>query len=133
MPVPLPRSTANAFGDGRKNAYAIFFGTEHAYPAPDRLLEGGETLDWGALTVKVLATPGHTRGSAVYLVGDVAFTGDTLFAEGFGRFDLYGGDATALAQSLSDLATLPRDTVIYPGHGDKATLGAALDSLQGFI
>ena len=132
-PVYLMSGDKDLPGDGRKNAYAIFFGTEHAYPAPDRLLEGGETLNFGELTVKALSTPGHTRGSAVYLVGDVAFTGDTLFAEGFGRFDLYGGDAAALAQSLSDLATLPRDTVIHPGHGGKAMLGAALDSIQGFI
>ena len=132
-PVYLMSGDKDLPGDGRKNAYAIFFGAEHAYPAPDRLLEGGETLNFGELTVKTLSTPGHTRGSAVYLVGDVAFTGDTLFAEGFGRFDLYGGDAAALARSLSDLATLPRDTEIHPGHGDKATLGAALDSIQGFI
>ena len=132
-PVYLMAGDKDLPGDGRKNAYAIFFGTDRAYPAPDHLLEDGEVLDLGGLTVKALNTPGHTRGSAVYLVGEVAFTGDTLFAEGFGRFDLYGGDATALTQSLSDLAALARDTVIYPGHGDKATLGAALDSIQGFI
>lgn len=133
VPIYLMVGDKDLPGDGRKNAYAVFFGTDHAYPAPDHLLEGGEELTFGALTVKVIHTPGHTRGSAVYLIGNTAFTGDTLFAAGFGRFDLYGGDGAALANSLSEIATLAPDTVIWPGHGEEATLGAALDTIKGFI
>lgn len=115
--------------DGEKNAFALFFGYDKAYPAADVLVMSGDELVFGELSIKVLATPGHTRGSVTYLLDDVAFTGDTLFESGYGRYDLYGGDPHALRESLRKLATLPHQTVIYPGHGDTATLGAALAAL----
>ena len=59
--------------------------------------------------------------------GGRLFTGDTLFAFGIGRCDLWGGDTTAMRQSLRRLGSLPRTLRIYPGHGESAVLGAALD------
>jgi len=128
-PVYLAADDKDLPEDGEKNAYTVFFGMPQAYPAPDVLFNDGETLSFGALTLRAMVTPGHTRGSSLFLCEGIAFTGDTIFAAGYGRFDLYGGDGAALVSSLERIATLPRDTVIYPGHGPHAELGAALDNL----
>ena len=85
----------------------------------------------GDESIRVIHTPGHTAGSVCYLCGegDGAFllTGDTLFAQGVGRTDLYGGDSRQLAASLARLRSLPPELPIHPGHGPSAILGEALD------
>ncbi|MBP3396626.1 MAG: MBL fold metallo-hydrolase [Clostridia bacterium] len=111
--------------DAHKNAFATFFGFDRHYPTPDHTFREGETLTFGELTFRVLHTPGHTKGSSVFLLEDKAFTGDTLFSEGYGRCDLYGGDFATLRRSLERLSQLPASTVIYPGHGDASTIGEA--------
>ena len=77
--------------------------------------------------LRVLSTPGHTIDSLVYYdeKENIAFTGDTLFAESVGRTDIpgSGGDEKTLMDSLRRVFGLPENTVIYPGHGDKAVLG----------
>ncbi|WP_019815930.1 MBL fold metallo-hydrolase [Saccharomonospora saliphila] len=101
-----------------------------------RLAEPAEVveLDTGSLTVaglpvRVEHTPGHTPGSVVFLLrtpegGQVALTGDTLFAGSVGRTDMPGGDAAALRTSLTaSLLTLDDETVVLPGHGGSTTIG----------
>ena len=66
----------------------------------------------------MIHTPGHTRGSCCYRVGGELFTGDTLFRMGYGRTDLYGGNAAQLQQSLDRLMKLEGVRAIYPGHDD---------------
>lgn len=86
---------------------------------PVRLLHDGDVVEVGDLHLRVVATPGHTPGSVVY-VDDrrhLAFTGDTLFAGGCGRTDLYGGDQAAIEESLRRLARLPEQAQVLPGHG----------------
>ena len=78
------------------------------------------TLD--ELTIKVIATPGHTKGCVCYIVGDIIFSGDTLFYEEVGRCDLYGGSYPTIKRSLLKLCALPGDYVVYPGHGESTTL-----------
>ncbi len=129
-PIYLAKGDADLPEDGEKNAFSLFFGYDKSYPQASVLFDDGEVLTFGDLTLTAMHTPGHTRGSAVFFAGDVAFTGDTLFAEGYGRYDLYGGDSVALLASLGRLATKPLSTVIHPGHGAPATLGAALDSIK---
>ena len=129
-PVFLAASDRDLPCDGKKNAFSVFFGYEKAYPEADVLFLPGGELSFGGLSVSTQGTPGHTRGSVIYLIGDVAFTGDTLFANGYGRYDLYGGDGDALLNSLKALATLPCDTVIYPGHGESEVLSVALTKLS---
>jgi hydroxyacylglutathione hydrolase len=94
-------------------------------PAPDLDLIDGTVLNLGALSIKVVHTPGHTPGCVcLYLPEEEALlTGDTLFRGSVGRTDLPGGDARLLTQSLKRLLTLPPATRIYPGHGDASTLG----------
>jgi sulfur dioxygenase len=67
--------------------------------------------------IKVIATPGHTKGSISFLWRDRVFTGDSLFIGGCGRTDFQGGDAGAQYDSITQrLFTLPDDTLVYPGH-----------------
>lgn len=75
----------------------------------------------GEFDVKVLNTSGHSKGSVVYIIGGVMFTGDTLFRGAYGRYDLFGGSFSMLRQSLRKLFTLD-DMTIYPGHNESSTL-----------
>jgi len=104
-------------------------------PPPDRLLKNGDSIDIGDLHFKVLHTPGHTPGGICLYGHSILFSGDTLFNYGIGRFDLPGGDYAQLMDSLQgSLMSLPDDTVVYPGHGSKTTIGAERRSnpfLQG--
>lgn len=87
----------------------------------DTFLDGDE-ISMPPLTFRVLATPGHTRGSSCFLCGDTLFSGDTLFAGCCGRTDLPGGDASRMTASLRRLAELPGDYQVLPGHGEASTL-----------
>ena len=90
---------------------------------PDLKFYGeGDTLALGSLTIRVMATPGHTLGGVTLLVGDAMFCGDTLFAGSVGRTDLPGGNAMQLFASLRRLGGLAGDCTIYPGHMEKTTL-----------
>ena len=128
-PIYLGRGDCDLPADGEKNAFSVFFGFDRSYPNADVLLKDGDVLTFGSITLTVKETPGHTKGSLLYLADGFAFTGDTLFAAGYGRYDLYGGDVMELFASLDGFGELPRETVIYPGHGESSTLGAALDAL----
>lgn len=67
--------------------------------------------------IKVISTPGHTKGSISFLWRDRVFTGDSLFIGGCGRTDFQGGDAGTQYDSITQrLFTLPDDTLVYPGH-----------------
>jgi glyoxylase-like metal-dependent hydrolase (beta-lactamase superfamily II) len=80
-------------------------------------VEGGDDLTIGNLKVKLLHTPGHTPGSQCFLVGNAVVSGDTLFIGSCGRVDLPGSSPEDMYRSLHDvLATLPDDTVLFPGH-----------------
>ena len=82
----------------------------------------GDELNLGALTVKVLHTPGHSGGSVTLLVQDLMLCGDTLFAGSMGRCDLPGGDEVTIFASLRRLAALEGNYKVLPGHGESSTL-----------
>jgi glyoxylase-like metal-dependent hydrolase (beta-lactamase superfamily II) len=81
------------------------------------LHEGGDEVLIGDIPVRLVHTPGHTPGSQCFLVDGRLVAGDTLFLEGCGRTDLPGGDSEAMYESITQrLASVPDDTVLYPGH-----------------
>ena len=82
----------------------------------------GDTLTLGSLTIHVMYTPGHSKGSVTLLVGDVLFTGDTLFAGSCGRTDFPGGSVKKIMASLTRLGSLEGDLKVYPGHMEPSTL-----------
>ena len=119
---------AEMLPDGEKNAYTFFFGEDKTYRPAEKTLKDGDVLTLGEETITVVHTPGHTNGSVCFLLEDGhLLTGDTIFAMGYGRYDLYGGSLTTLLQSIGKLRALPQELIILPGHGEQATLGASLD------
>lgn len=94
-------------------------------PDPDRLLDEGDHLAAGGLRFDVLDTPGHWQGdiSLYEPTAGVLFTGDALFRREIGRFNP-GCDVPLLLDSIrTRLLVLPDDTLVYPGHGPRTTVG----------
>ncbi|MBP5254921.1 MAG: MBL fold metallo-hydrolase [Lachnospiraceae bacterium] len=96
----------------------------------DREVRDGEVLTFPEITVRVIGTPGHSKGSVCYYCPEAGslFSGDTLFRRSFGRTDLYGGDMAALRSSiLVKLFTLPEETSVFPGHMEETRIGEEKD------
>ena len=89
-----------------------------------RFYDEGDTVAVGGLTVEVLHTPGHSKGSVVLKTGDILFTGDTLFRGSCGRTDLPGGSYQEIMTSLARLGRLAGDYRVCPGHEGLSTLDA---------
>ncbi len=85
-------------------------------PYIDIPVDDGDPIRFGRLSLKVLATPGHTQDAMCLLFQDRIFTGDTLLIGGCGRTDLPGGDAEKQYQSLQKLQALGDQIRVYPGH-----------------
>ena len=88
-------------------------------------LAEGDLIRFGELRLRVLHTPGHTEGSVCLHAEDdgVLFSGDTLFAGGWGRTDLPGGDETQMVESLARLTGFEDPLRVLPGHGPATTIG----------
>jgi glyoxylase-like metal-dependent hydrolase (beta-lactamase superfamily II) len=106
---------------------AEYFGVQmKPSPLPDLDITESLVLKFGPLQIKFISTPGHTSdGYSIYFESEkICFTGDTLFFEGIGRTDLWGGNYSALIKSINEkLFLLPEDVKIYPGHGEESTIG----------
>jgi hydroxyacylglutathione hydrolase len=87
------------------------------------MLEEGSLVKFGNETLKVLHTPGHTRGSICLVSEHLVFTGDTLFAGGIGRTDFPEGSLSDMTHSLRKLEGLPDSLLVYPGHGETSMIG----------
>lgn len=93
-------------------------------PPADILLKDGDEISFGDITLKVIATPGHSPGGICLYTPGHLFAGDTLFMGSIGRTDLPGGDYdTLIANIKTKLLNLPEDTVVYPGHGPETAIG----------
>ena len=88
----------------------------------DGFLREGEDLTLDELTIRVLETPGHTKGSVCLIYGHTIFTGDTLFRHDHGRTDLYGGSLQEMCASLGKLGQITEDYIIRPGHEEMSSL-----------
>ena len=98
------------------------FGRTFEYLTADYTFDDGDEIDILGIKFKVMMTPGHTDGSATFLVGDALFTGDTLFLGSVGRTDFVTGDRDDLIKSVKKLFALEGDYSVYPGHDDFTTL-----------
>jgi len=99
------------------------FAIPSSLPALD-LAEGGH-IRFGDVDLTVLHTPGHTEGSVCLLSDEdhVLVTGDTLFAGGWGRTDLDGGNEEQMIESLARLSMLEDGLAVLAGHGPQTVLG----------
>lgn len=107
-----------------KNVCALSFEpvtADELYPEGDRF-----SLTAAGIAFDGLHTPGHTPGGATLVCEDAqsVFTGDTVFAHGYGRFDFPGGDMHQLMKSLKTILGLPRTLTLRPGHGECDSLDA---------
>ncbi len=110
-----------------------FYGGEYLI-SPDVWVRDGDVLPLIGREFRVIATPGHTRGSVCYYLPDdeILFAGDTLFCGSYGRTDLPTGSETELWKSLEMLLTeLPESVQVLPGHGEETTIGQE-KRIEGF-
>lgn len=115
---------AEILKDPEKNLSG-WFGKAYGFDA-DEYLRDNQEIDMAGVHFKVLHTPGHTQGGCCFYSEEdgVMFCGDTIFNCSVGRTDFYSGSAGKLADSIRDrIMTLPDETKLYSGHGEKTTVG----------
>ena len=88
----------------------------------DIILHDGDELPFGDKKIRVIHTPGHTKGGVTYVIDDCMFTGDTLFYRSVGRTDFPGGNSGTLNNSICRLFDMDGDYNVYPGHDVSTTL-----------
>jgi sulfur dioxygenase len=97
-------------------------------PCADILVHEGDEISFGAFTIKVLETPGHTDSCVSYVMNDRVFTGDALLIRGCGRTDFQQGSPERLYASVTQkLFTLPGETLVFPAHN---YVGFTVSSIQ---
>lgn len=113
---------------GSIGRFSNLLGFQATSPPADRTLREGDNIQIGGVTLRVLHTPGHSKGSISLLSDNVVFTGDTLFAGSIGRYDLPGASYKEIMSSIKRLATLPEHLKMFPGHGPTSTIGVEKSS-----
>lgn len=111
--------------ENSKYNLSVMFGKDCELKA-DKIFKDGEEYNFGNLTFSVISTPGHTPGGACYYFKNekVLFSGDTLFYASVGRTDLMLGNTEDLYKSIrTKLFKLNDDVCVYPGHGQKTSIG----------
>lgn len=93
-------------------------------------LTDGDTILLGNEILNILQVPGHSPGSIVIYAPESSFiiSGDVLFNRSIGRTDLPGGDYNQLINAITNkLMILPKDTIVYPGHGPETSIADELN------
>jgi hydroxyacylglutathione hydrolase len=99
---------------------------------PEILLNDGDTISVGELTIEVIHTPGHSPGSLCFKVGRHLMSGDTIFPGGPGRTKA-PDELKRLINSITEkILVLPDDTAIHPGHGESTVLKKEKDEFAVF-
>ncbi len=101
---------------------SLDFGRKFDYVTADYTFDDGDELDVLGIKIKVILTPGHTDGSACFMVDNALFTGDTLFFGSVGRTDFKSGNREQMINSIKKLFSLNGDYSVYPGHDEFTTL-----------
>ncbi|MFP4686760.1 MAG: MBL fold metallo-hydrolase [bacterium] len=117
------RSEKKFLADPKLNL-SVWLGKEISVEADGTFDEYSPAIEGEKL--QVIETPGHTPGGVCFYWQSegLLFSGDTLFKNGVGRTDLYGGDMGTLQNSIkSKLFTLPVGTTVFPGHGPQTIIG----------
>lgn len=87
----------------------------------DEIISDGDIIKIGNSKLKVISTPGHSKGSVCYYDDGFLFSGDTLFKMSIGIYDYENVDT--MKKSVAKLLELPDDTIVYPGHNEETTIG----------
>lgn len=123
IPIAIHSADAHMLEDPNANL-SNAIASETISPPADRLLQDGDSIPIGNEEIRVVHTPGHSPGGISLLFAGTVLPGDVLFKASVGRTDLPGSDFAALMNSIqAKLETLGDETVVYPGHGPKTTIG----------
>ena len=124
LPVYIHRLEEDVLESPQLNACAMI-GANVSLKA-DHLIEDGEELTIAGARIRVLFTPGHTKGGVSYYIEDLnaVICGDTLFEGSVGRTDLPTGSMGTLVRSIREkLFVLDDGVSVLPGHGGATTIG----------
>ena len=90
----------------------------------DMVFDEGDIITFGNVSLKVMHTPGHTKGSVCFVNEEerAIFSGDTIFYQTYGRTDFPGGSVDEMLKSLYRIYSLRGDYSLYPGHGIMTTV-----------
>jgi len=121
--VLIHPADAHLLTDNKLN-FSEYLGSPLQLSPADLLAEDGESISLGSHSFKIIHTPGHTPGCIRLHSDKFLFSGDTLFELSVGRTDFPGGSRQQIQKSIRErLYILPDDTVVYPGHGPRTTIG----------
>jgi len=121
-PILIHEYDAYMLGE-RGRELSLMFGFKFHSPPADKLLHDKDEVKFGNVTLKVIHTPGHSRGSISLVGKNSVFTGDTLFAGSIGRYDFPDSSFEDIKSSVKKLASLSESFIVYPGHGPISTIG----------
>lgn len=95
---------------------------EGAYVIQSPVNMYSENLNWQSYPIIIHSIPGHSEGSVLIQIENYSFSGDVLFKDGIGRYDLIGADKVTLMESLRFLLALGDNVSLYPGHDEVFTI-----------
>ncbi len=123
IPIAIGKFDARLLEKSHIAALELMIKSEPS-PKADILLSEGDKIVVGKYIFNVIETPGHTRGSICLYSNKekILFSGDTLFFESIGRWDLESGDKKEILKSLNKILALEENVVVYPGHGRKTSV-----------
>lgn len=116
--VYVSAEDAELLSDPEKNASAKMGFPDVIVRTKPEIFSDGDVFEAGDKKLTAMLTPGHTKGSACFFGEKEVFTGDTVFCDGYGRTDLYGGDHGEMRKTLMKLLPMLKGKKIYPGHGE---------------
>ena len=119
--VAISAEDAGMLTSGRLSL-AVFCNAPQNDVEADLILKDGDSITLGETEIRVVSTPGHTKGSVCFIAEDYLFSGDTLFYCSCGRTDFPGGSVPEMLASLRKLSKLDGDYNVMPGHEEQTTL-----------
>ena len=123
LKIYINKNDERHYTDLTKTLQLWGFGDEVPSLKPFDTVDETTQLNVGKTQIRVIETPGHSKGSVSYYVDGKLFSGDALFYGSIGRTDFIDGDFHELITSIkTKLFILPDDTIVYPGHGPSTTI-----------
>lgn len=121
--VYISREDADKLGSKLRSLAIVAQGCIFENHTADVLLEDNQEFELFRLKIKVILTPGHSKGSCCFIIDDMIFSGDTIFYGSYGRYDFYDGDFNSLYDSIvNKIFALQGEYTIYCGHGEPTSL-----------
>ncbi len=120
-PIVIGKEDAESLKDPKVNLSGMIFGFDFSIKADITVAEG-DKIDLGEQEICVLETPGHTKGSVCYILGEHMFSGDTLFKGTIGNTNFPTSNTCEMLKTLKKLAEMDTDYKLYPGHDSATTL-----------